>query len=203
MRYVLGIAAVAVALGVARLLHVAFHEQFETLTVFSLAVALVGWFLSIGPGIAAVVFATLALDYFCIPPISSVSIDTAMPLAIRLGFLLVFVVVASTLRSRLQTAQTAAEHQEARIAQIAAQVAQGEAERGMALAGLALELRTATGLIQLTADTVSPPLARPTETSSIGVIYHATDQLSRVATQLGDMARPTAETDLLLKPFLD
>jgi PAS domain S-box-containing protein len=75
-RYGLSVVSVAVALGIALLLE---HYGIRRLefSVFLFAIALVVWYLGVGPGMLAVVASALAFSYYFSPPIHSLYIHPA------------------------------------------------------------------------------------------------------------------------------
>jgi K+-sensing histidine kinase KdpD len=75
-RYGLAILYVAVALGAALLLR---HANFRDIAVslFLFAVAATSWYEGTGPAVLAVLLSQLAFDYFFLPPIYSLTIDTS------------------------------------------------------------------------------------------------------------------------------
>jgi signal transduction histidine kinase len=75
-RYGLAVLSVAVALEAALLLQ---HSHFRDIAVslFLLAVATTAWYAGTGPAVLAVLLSELSFDYFFLPPIYSLNIDTA------------------------------------------------------------------------------------------------------------------------------
>jgi len=87
-RYGVAAAAVAVALGAALLLQRSRIERLE-FPIFLFEIALVVWFLGVGPAILAVVLSSLAFDYYFTEPLHSFVVDTT-----DLAYYVVFVLFA-------------------------------------------------------------------------------------------------------------
>jgi PAS domain S-box-containing protein len=87
-RYGVAVAAVAVALGAALLLQRSRIERLE-FPIFLFEIALVVWFLGVGPAILAVVLSSLAFDYYFTEPLHSLVVDTT-----DLAYYVVFVLFA-------------------------------------------------------------------------------------------------------------
>src|SRR6267378_1298537 len=87
-RYGVAAAAVAVALGAALLLQRSRIERLE-FPIFLFEIALVVWFLGLGPAILAVVLSSLAFDYYFTEPLHSLVVDTT-----DLAYYVVFVLFA-------------------------------------------------------------------------------------------------------------
>ena len=74
--YWLAIVSIAIALGVANLLHSAHIEGVE-FPILLLAIAVTVWFAGIWPGILALILATLGFNYYFTPPRFSFAITRA------------------------------------------------------------------------------------------------------------------------------
>src|SRR4030095_254994 len=84
-RYGLAVVTVGAALVITKSL-----EQYTDITpLFYAAIVVSAWFGGMGPGLLAVVLATIALDYYFIPPLYTLRPDLK-----QISFLLVFGVLA-------------------------------------------------------------------------------------------------------------
>jgi K+-sensing histidine kinase KdpD len=69
-RYGLAVLCVAIALGIALLLE-RYHFRGVEFPLFLFAIALTVWYAGVGPAILAVIFSSLAFDYFFTEPLYS------------------------------------------------------------------------------------------------------------------------------------
>ena len=90
-RYGLAVLSVAIALGVALLLE-RYHFRGVEFPLFLFAIALTVWYAGVGPAILAVIFSSLAFDYFFTEPLYSLYVRRS-----DLSYYIVFVLFASLL----------------------------------------------------------------------------------------------------------
>src|SRR5262249_33297775 len=101
-RYIVATISVAVALGLAQLASVS-HVQNLEFPIFLLEIALVSWYLGLGPATLAVVLSSLAFNYYFTEPIHTFYVNRT-----DLGYYIVFVTFAvlvtwfSTIRRRFE-----------------------------------------------------------------------------------------------------
>ena len=126
--YGIALACVGAALGSSLLLQRLFPYPF--LFLFFAAVMASAWFGGTGPGLFAVFFSTLAVDYFFVPPFHSFAInatDTAY-FAAFVACALAASWVSSTKRNSEEALREARDHLEARVAERTAELQKTIAE---------------------------------------------------------------------------
>ena len=149
-RYGIAVVTVGAALLITKSL-----EQYTDITpLFYAAIVLSAWFGGMGPGLLAVVLATVALDYYFIPPLYTLRPDLK-----QISFLLVFGILAvltswmSAKRKRTQEAlREARDELELRVEERTAELRQANEslrERGEALQEVQTELAHVTRVMTL------------------------------------------------------
>jgi len=149
-RYGIAVVTVAAALLITKSL-----EQYTDITpLFYAAIVVSAWFGGMGPGLLAVVLATVALDYYFIPPLYTLRPDLK-----QISFLLVFGILAvltswmSAKRKRTQEAlREARDELELRVEERTAELRQANEslrERGEALQEVQTELAHVTRVMTL------------------------------------------------------
>ena len=181
-RYALGGAATVLGLLSSWLLYIETRMPLVAFAVFILTVSVVSWFWSLGPGLMAAVFGTVAFGQLLVWSRASLSI-TWMGVAIETAVLVGMAVVMSQIRRQLRASETRAERTEARMGQTAAEFAQVREQ----LTELTLELRTLTGVIRLT--TATTPTVPGTDTEYLDRMHTMADQLALVSNRLAELAR--------------
>lgn len=158
--------------------------------VFLIAVAGVGWFLGVGPGILSAVLAVVAIDYRFLPPAGTVTLRDSAMVGGPLIVLLLIVLVASAVHRRLRTALHDANSGATQVAALARQLQQELDVRAQLTAGIAHDLRHPIGLAKIHGELLmgaQTDLERQIHWHGIRI---ALDELSQIAGGLTDVASP-------------
>ena len=183
--YALSVAAVAVVVGAGYLVHHDMTRAFSGSILLVAVVAVCTWYLALMPAVVAGVLG-VALLSLVIEPASDPPLAIALVIGIRCAVLIGVALAANATKQWLLGVETTTRRQEAYIAQVAAELTQGEQDRWKQYNELTLELRTRVGAILLAIEAIdrTSPMS-----DNLNTIRDACDRLSNVTQRLRDLGR--------------